>query len=44
MLLPADIPGEKIQSLVEEIHELHPEEKIILGHLGEIFRLKTGKM
>ena len=42
MLLPADISGEKILGLVEEIHELHPEQKIILSHLGEIYRLKNG--
>ena len=42
MLLPSDIPGEKIYSLVKEIHELHPEQKLILAHLGEIYRLKNG--
>ena len=42
VLLPTDIPGEKILSLVEEINELHPEQKIILAHLGEIYRLKNG--
>ena len=42
VLLPTDIPGDKIFSLVEEIHELHPEQKIFLAHLGEIYPLKNG--
>ena len=42
MLLPSDIQGEKIYSLTKEIHELHPEQKLILAHLGEIYRLKNG--
>lgn len=42
VLLPTDIPGDRIFSLVEEIHELHPDQKIILAHLGEIYTLKNG--
>ena len=42
ILLPKDILGQQILFMVEEIHDAHPEQKIILAHLGEIYRLKDG--
>lgn len=42
LLLPRDLRMASVLDLLNEINELHPEQKVILAHLGEIYRIKNG--
>ena len=42
LLLPRDLRMAAVLDLLAEINDLHPEQKVILAHLGEIYRIKNG--